>query len=134
MSQPRHPERGDVPRAVPPPTRPVEAERTTDPVRQEGHGTDRLISISDIRTLFKLGRTAAYELTHRAGFPAPVQVSRRCLRWRASEVDAYISTLQHQAAQRRVRRTTPRQTASFAAQSRRITGQVRAVRGRNEQT
>ena len=26
---------------------------------------DRLISIGDIRSLFKLGRTAAYELTHR---------------------------------------------------------------------
>ena len=31
--------------------------------------TDRLISIGDIRNLFKLGRTAAYELTHRPEFP-----------------------------------------------------------------
>jgi predicted DNA-binding transcriptional regulator AlpA len=46
-------------------------------------GADRLISIGDIRTLFKLGRTAAYELTHRPGFPNPVQVSSRCLRRRA---------------------------------------------------
>jgi hypothetical protein len=30
----------------------------SEPARQEGHGTDRLMSISDIRTLFKLGRTA----------------------------------------------------------------------------
>jgi hypothetical protein len=41
-----------------------------------------LISIGDIRALFKLGRTAAYELARRPDFPVPVQVSRRCLRWR----------------------------------------------------
>ena len=41
--------------------------------------SDELISIADIRQLFKLGRTAAYELTHRPGFPAPVRVSSRCL-------------------------------------------------------
>jgi hypothetical protein len=71
-----------------------------------GHDTDRLISVSDIRTLFKLGRTAAYELTRRPGFPAPVQVSRRCLRRWACEVDAYVPTLQHEGAQCRTRRTT----------------------------
>jgi hypothetical protein len=31
--------------------------------------TDTLISIRDIREQFGLGRTAAYELTHRPGFP-----------------------------------------------------------------
>jgi len=61
--------------------------------RQRRGNTDQLISITDIRALFKLGRTAAYELTHRAEFPAPVQVSRRCLRWWASEVDAYADAL-----------------------------------------
>ena len=55
---------------------------------------DQLISVGDIRSLFKLGRTAAYELTHRAGFPAPVLVSSRCLRWWASEIDAYAGALQ----------------------------------------
>jgi predicted DNA-binding transcriptional regulator AlpA len=55
-------------------------------------GTDRLISVADIHALFKLGRTAAYELTRRPGFPAPVQFSRRCLRWWASEVDTYAGT------------------------------------------
>jgi predicted DNA-binding transcriptional regulator AlpA len=100
---------------------------------QQGRpGTDRLVSIGDIRTLFKLGRTAAYELTHRSGFPAPVQVSRRCLRWWASEVDAYALTLQREGAQRRTRRTTTGQVAESAAVPRRITGTVRAARSRRE--
>jgi predicted DNA-binding transcriptional regulator AlpA len=110
-----------------------EAAPPKEPDGQGGHGTDRLISIGDIRMLFKLGRTATYELTHRPRFPAPVQVSRRCLRWWASEVDAYADTLQREGAQRRTRRTTPRQADSPPTQPRRITGTVRAARSRKEQ-
>ena len=83
-----------------------------------GHDTDRLISVSDIRMLFKLGRTAAYQLTRRPGFPAPVQLSRRCLRWWASEVDAYADTLQRERAQRRTHRTTTRQAHNLGARTR----------------
>lgn len=49
--------------------------------------SDRLIGIADIRELFKLGRTAAYELTHRPEFPDPIEISPHCYRWWASEVD-----------------------------------------------
>jgi predicted DNA-binding transcriptional regulator AlpA len=101
-------------------------------VRQGRPGTDRLISVGDIRALFKLGRTAAYELTHRPGFPAPVQVSSRCLRWWASEVDTYAGTLRREGAQRRTRRATMRVASQPAAVPRRITGTVRAARGRRE--
>ncbi len=97
---------------------------------QERHDADRLMSVSDIRVLFKLGRTAAYQLTHRPGFPAPVQLSRRCLRWWASEIEAYADTLQRHGAQHRTRRTTTRQASTPGAQPRRITGTVRAARSR----
>jgi hypothetical protein len=40
--------------------------------------SDELISIADIRRLFKLGRTAAYELTHRPEFPDHVEISPHC--------------------------------------------------------
>ena len=91
-----------------------------------------MISVGDIRVLFKLGRTAAYELTHRPEFPAPVRVSSRCLRWWASEVEAYAETLQREGAQGRTRRAATRDTGSPAAVSRRITGTVRAARTRKE--
>jgi predicted DNA-binding transcriptional regulator AlpA len=104
----------------------------SEAVWQGRPGADRLISIGDIRALFKLGRTAAYELTHRPGFPAPVQVSSRCLRWWASEVDTYACALQHEGAQRRARRTTTRLADEPAAVPRRLTGTVRAARGRRE--
>jgi predicted DNA-binding transcriptional regulator AlpA len=100
--------------------------------REGRPGADRLISIADIRALFKLGRTAAYELTHRPGFPAPIQVSSRCLRWWASEVDTYAGTLRRDGAQRKTRRATTRVADEPAAVPRRITGTVRAARGRGE--
>ena len=97
---------------------------------------DRLISIGDIRKLFKLGRTAAYELTHRPGFPEPVPISRRCYRWWASEVDAFAATLRRERAERArgriTQRATRQQTAPPATPPRRITGNVRAARTRKE--
>ena len=95
--------------------------------------TDRLISIGDIRNLFKLGRTAAYELTHRPEFPEPVAVSSRCYRWWASEVDAYADTLRLKHSQQSVdatQRVRKPNASNRAAQPRRITGKVRAARGR----
>ena len=97
--------------------------------------TDRLISIGDIRDLFKLGRTAAYELTHRPEFPAPVPVSSRCYRWWASEVDAYAAALRPKRSQQSVdaaQRATKPTASQRVMPPRRITGKVRAARGRKE--
>ncbi len=98
--------------------------------------TDRLISIGDIRSFFKLGRTAAYDLTHRPEFPEPVPISSRCYRWWASEVDAFAVTLRTKHSEQSARggntqqATKPR--ASHPATPRRITGKVRAARTRKE--
>ncbi len=99
--------------------------------------SDRLISIEEIRKLFKLGRTAAYELTHRPEFPAPVPISSRCYRWWASEVDAFAANLRRKRPDRSVggdgnRRMTNPQTPRPATPPRQITGKVRAARARRE--
>ena len=62
------------------------------PTAQHGHD-DHLIGIREIRVLFDLGRTAAYELVHRPGFPAVVPVSSHSHRWWESEVRAFATTL-----------------------------------------
>ena len=95
--------------------------------------SDRLISIGDIRDLFKLGRTAAYELTHRPEFPEPVPVSSRCYRWWASEVEAYADTLRLRRSQQSAgatRRAAEPNASHRATPPRRITGKVRAARNR----
>lgn len=106
--------------------------REPEATRQGRRDTDELLSISDIRMRFKLGRTAAYELTRRPGFPAPVQISRGCLRWWVSEVNAYADTLQREGARSRAGRTTTRQAELAVAPPHRITGTVRAARARKE--
>jgi predicted DNA-binding transcriptional regulator AlpA len=99
--------------------------------------SDMLISITDIRQLFGLGRTAAYELTHRPDFPEPVPISPRCYRWWASEVDAFADNLRRKrldqpAADGGTQRTAQPQTPRPPIPPRRITGKVRAARTRRE--
>jgi predicted DNA-binding transcriptional regulator AlpA len=76
---------------------PPEEERGSDPQAMLGEPhessavavarlpADSLIGIGEIRAIFGLGRTAAYELTHRPDFPAPICLSSRCYRWWAAE-------------------------------------------------
>lgn len=116
-------------------------DRTQAPIASEPEASgpsrwasgDRLIGIADIRALFKIGRTAAYELTHRPGFPDPVLISPRCYRWWASEVEAFAAVLRRERAQsgtrRRARRPHP---PGRAVPPGRITGKVRAARTRRE--
>jgi predicted DNA-binding transcriptional regulator AlpA len=95
---------------------------------------DRLISIADIRKVFGLGRSAAYALTHRPGFPAPVPVSPRCYRWWASEVHAFADSLRRERAQGAPPRATKPRSLDPATPPRRITGNVRAARtGKREE-
>ncbi len=115
-----------------PPDQAIPGPETTGQARWT---TDRLISIGDIRSFFKLGRTAAYELTHRPEFPEPVPVSPRCYRWWASEVDEYAAALRLKRSQQSAgatQRATKPNASHRAPPPRRITGKVRAARNRKE--
>lgn len=94
--------------------------------------SDELISIADIRRLFKLGRTAAYELTHRPGFPDHVEISPHCYRWWASEVYEFAATLRRKRAQGSPPRARKSRQPQPISSPRRITGKVRAARARKE--
>ena len=93
---------------------------------------DRLISIREIRQLFSLGRTAAHELTHRPGFPAPVPLSSHAYRWWASEVAAFAAALRSdgQDSPSRSRRRAQQPTLPQEAAHLHITGKVRSARSR----
>jgi predicted DNA-binding transcriptional regulator AlpA len=103
----------------------------TAPVRDRPP-TDSLIGIGEIRQLFGLGRTAAYDLTHRPGFPSPVPVSRNAYRWWASEVAAFAAALRadSQNSSAGPRRRAQQRTSPHEAAHLRITGNVRAARNR----
>ena len=95
------------------------------PLRLDG---DTLNTITDIRRIFRLGCTAAYELTRRAGFPDPVRVSARCYRWWASEVDAFAAALPREHARQAPRQARGPRLPDPATPRRQITGTVRAAR------
>ena len=98
--------------------------------------TDRLISIQDIRELFRLGRTAAYELTHRPDFPEPVVISPRCYRWWAAEVTAFAVGIRRESAELRRPSNTGHVTrqhgAHLSTPPRRISGNVRLAHTRRK--
>lgn len=93
---------------------------------------DHLIDIAEIRRIFRLGRTTAYELTHRPEFPDPVAISPRCYRWWASEVIAFAATLRQESALCCGRQTRRPRPADTQAAPRRIIGKVRAARNIKE--
>lgn len=97
-----------------------------EPTPADASQTDVLIGVTEIRELCRLGRTATYELVNRPDFPAVVPVSRRSHRWWASEVRAFLATLQ-ESSRRSVRRPGP---LPAAQQPLRITGRVRYARNR----
>ena len=98
--------------------------------------TDRLISVRDIQVLFGLGRTAAYELTHRRGFPDPVVISPRCHRWWATEVTAFAASIRPEGPEPtrpgNASRVSERQVPHMSTPPRRISGKVRVTRARRE--
>jgi predicted DNA-binding transcriptional regulator AlpA len=106
----------------------------TQPSRGTERMSDRLISVADIRVLFGLGRTAAYELTYRPGFPEPVVISSRCHRWWASEVMAFANAIRRESPRprRHGNANHPRrgQIANQSATPCRITGRVRVAHPR----
>jgi predicted DNA-binding transcriptional regulator AlpA len=90
---------------------------------------DSLVSIQDIRALFRLGRTAAYELTHRPDFPDPVVISPRCYRWWASEVTAFAKSIRTDCPKPSLPAPRPRHCdTSHAGTPLRIEGKIRTAR------
>lgn len=88
-----------------------------------------LVDRRQIAVFFGLRKSAAYDLTRREGFPAPVVVSPRCLRWEIGEVVAYARTLKSGGARRPGRRYgRGRAPAGRTGRSATITGTIRTTR------
>jgi predicted DNA-binding transcriptional regulator AlpA len=95
-----------------------------------GEQPDRLIGIREVRALFGLGRTAAYELVRRTGFPEVVCVSPRAYRWWASQVHAFAAELQAAGPPHGRRSAATRPVPESGGPPLRITGTVRYARSR----
>lgn len=68
-----------------------------------------LMNIHDLQELIKLGRSATYQLTATADFPAPYAISGKALRWEQTEV---LNWLERQRVKNPADRTRARKAQS----------------------
>ena len=59
-----------------------------------GGQLDELLTLESVMAILKLGKTAARDALRLAGAPTPVVFNASCHRWWASEVYAWLRTLQ----------------------------------------
>lgn len=51
---------------------------------------DALMRFEQVSGVVTLGRSAVYARIRQGTFPAPVRLGARCVRWRASDIQAFI--------------------------------------------
>lgn len=55
--------------------------------------TDRLLTRAEVERLVGLRRSAIYSLMRAGKFPLPLKISGNAVRWRLSEIEAWIDAL-----------------------------------------
>ena len=57
--------------------------------------TDKLLTRTEVESRLQLRKSAVYRLMRDpdSGFPLPVKISARAIRWRQSEVEAWLADL-----------------------------------------
>lgn len=59
---------------------------------------DTLLKLTDVCARTSMGKTSIYRKIDQGTFPAPVQVGPKMVRWKKSEIDAWINGLTKAAA------------------------------------
>ena len=57
-----------------------------------GTSAEVLLSRKELEKILGLKKSAIYAAMRERDFPAPIQLSRKCVRWRKSEVEAWIDS------------------------------------------
>ena len=55
--------------------------------------TDRLVTRDEVERLTGLGRSHVYRAMREGRFPEPLRVGPKSVRWRLSEIEAWIASL-----------------------------------------
>lgn len=51
-----------------------------------------LLSRQELEKILNLKKSAIYAAMRERGFPAPIQLSKKCVRWRRDEVEAWLAS------------------------------------------
>lgn len=54
---------------------------------------ERLLRLSDVETTVGLRKSKLYSLLKEGQFPQPIQLSKRSVRWRSSDIQNWIASL-----------------------------------------
>ena len=52
---------------------------------------DRLLTVKEVGELIGLDRVTIYRLRQQGRFPRPIQLGKRTIRWRTSEIQEWIA-------------------------------------------
>lgn len=64
---------------------------------QDGVSGHALLILEAVLARVGLGRSTLYAMVKAGTFPAPIKLSPRCVRWRASDVEAWLDAHSAQA-------------------------------------
>ncbi|MDE0190759.1 MAG: AlpA family phage regulatory protein [Gammaproteobacteria bacterium] len=52
---------------------------------------DRLLTMAEVESITGLRKSAVYNAIQAGDFPAPIKITPKASRWRASEIESYIA-------------------------------------------
>ena len=62
-------------------------------VRKERLMTDRMLHIEEVMEMTGLSRATIYRKMRKGQFPKPLKLGDRAVRWRQSEIEAWLASL-----------------------------------------
>ncbi|MBS7348677.1 MAG: AlpA family transcriptional regulator [Comamonas sp.] len=74
-------------------TKPPKKASSTSITKPSSRQTERLLRINDVCQATGLARSTVYAKLQQNDFPKPVRLHGKCVAWKASEIDAWISAL-----------------------------------------
>ena len=63
------------------------------PMRNQPEGETTLLTRRQIEAKFQLSRSAIYQMMSQGRFPRPLRLGKKCVRWRAQDIEHYIESL-----------------------------------------
>lgn len=62
------------------------------------HTTESLLPLPEVETIVGIKKSKIYALINEGGFPSPIRIGRRAVRWRLGELQSWIENLPSAAA------------------------------------
>ena len=63
---------------------------------------DRLLRLAEVLTITALGRSSVYRKMRDGSFPEPLKIGARAVRWRESDIEAWLAARPRSTGDRRL--------------------------------